>query len=89
MTINNEYGILVTLWTSGRRDFHNLTSTYVTGNSLILTSIALLINALITGDVQFLSVIIMAISFLGLWLCYNLKIAQERISAKIRIGKEN
>ncbi len=75
-----EYSILISLFSNGRRDYYNLTRTYVTGNSLLLTSIAFIINALVKGDILFLAIIIMAICFLGLWLCYNFKIAQERLS---------
>lgn len=72
----NEYGNLISLFTNGRRDYHNLTSTYVTGNSLLITAIAFLMRPLFDGNNLDIAIIIIPITSLGMWLCYNLKIAQ-------------
>ncbi len=73
-SLTDEYGYLVSLFSNGRRDYHNLTTTYVTGNSLLITAIAFLMG-LLYENVS-VALVIIPITWLGLWLCYNLKIAQ-------------
>lgn len=71
------YSELITLWTTGRREYHRLTATYVTANSLLIASISFLMK-----DVKQSELLISIISIIGLLLCLNFKVAQERLSGE-------
>ena len=73
----NDYESLITLWTTGRREYHRLTATYVTANSLLIASISFLMKNVSKGEFM-----VFFISCIGLFLCFNMKVAQSRLSGE-------
>lgn len=77
MSENKEYDSLLPLWIGGKREYHRLTATYVTANSLLITSISFLMK-----DVAKSEFVVLIISCIGLFLCFNMKVAQSRLSGE-------
>jgi len=72
------YVLLANLRSSGDRDYHNLTSTYLTANSILVSGVYILLNqGFVFG---YYASTILSIS--GLILCLQMLIAQGRFRAQ-------
>jgi len=72
----------VNLWTSGIRDYHSLTSTYVTANSFLITALAFLLKDIPNGDGSDKLIPSLAICIVGLYLVLQMYFAQSRFRAQ-------
>lgn len=72
------YKILISLRSSGTRDYHSLNATYLTANIVLSTLISLLM--FMGGDPsQGINAMIMILSLLGVFLCLQMVFAQNRM----------
>lgn len=74
----NIYKALISLRSSGTRDYHNLNATYLTANLLLISLISILL--FMGGDpAQSFNAMILILSLLGFFLCFQMVFAQNRM----------
>ncbi len=74
------YAHLVTLWTSGVRDYHSLLSAYLLAHSIFVAVIGLFVSQHPMG--RALNVVIAMLSLFGILLCLQMAIVLGRFSAQ-------
>ncbi len=74
------YAHLVTLWTSGVRDYHSLLSAYLLAHSIFVAIIGLFVSQHSTAKA--LSIVIALLSVFGILLCLQMAIVLGRFSAQ-------
>jgi len=78
--LESTYDHLVTLWTSGVRDYHSMLSDYLTANSIFVAVIGLLVSRESLA-LTFTALIILLCVF-GLLLCFQMAIVLGRLSGQ-------
>lgn len=79
-SLDTTYDHLITLWTSGVRDYHTMLSDYLTANSIFVAVIGLLISRESLA-LPFAALIILLCVF-GLLLCFQMAIVLGRFSGQ-------
>jgi len=79
-SLDTTYDHLITLWTSGVRDYHTMLSDYLTANSIFVAVIGLLISRESLA-LPFAALIILLCIF-GLLLCFQMAIVLGRFSGQ-------
>jgi hypothetical protein len=79
-SLNRTYGNLLTLWTSGVRDYHSLLSAYLLAHSIFVAVIGLFVSQ--HPIKQALSIVIAVLSVFGILLCLQMAIVLGRFSAQ-------
>jgi hypothetical protein len=78
--LEQSYGHLLTLWTSGVRDYHSMLSDYLTANSIFVAVIGLLVSR---ETLTFpLTVLIVLLCVFGILLCLQMAIVLGRFSGQ-------
>ena len=78
--LGKSYGNLLTLWTSGVRDYHAMLSDYLTANSIFVAVIGLLVSR---ESLTFpLTVLIVLLCVFGILLCLQMAIVLGRLSGQ-------
>lgn len=77
--MHRTYSILSNLWASGIRDYHNMTSTYLTANSILVAAIIVLLARASTVAPYCVS---SAFSLAGIYICVQMRVAQDRFRAQ-------
>jgi hypothetical protein len=78
--LERSYGNLLTLWTSGVRDYHTMLSDYLTANSIFVAVIGLLVSR---ESLTFpLTVLIVLLCVFGILLCLQMAIVLGRFSGQ-------
>jgi hypothetical protein len=84
MTTQREFGLktvydhLITLWTSGVRDYHSMLSDYLTANSIFVAVIGLIVSR--ESPTMSLTVLILLLCIFGILLCLQMAIVLGRLS---------
>ena len=76
--LNVTYEHLITLWTSGVRDYHSMLSDYLTANSIIIMVIGLIVSR--EPHTLPLAVLIVLLCIFGILLCLQMAIVLGRLS---------
>jgi len=76
--LGKNYSVLSDLWASGVRDYHNLNSSYLIANSILVAAIAIILRA----DVIMAYIVSIAFSFIGIIICLQMAIALGRFRAQ-------
>ncbi len=79
-SLGDTYDHLITLWTSGVRDYHSMLSDYLTANSIFVAVIGLLISRESLA-IMFIALIVLLCIF-GLLLCFQMAIVLGRFSGQ-------
>lgn len=74
------YDHLITLWTSGVRDYHTMLSDYLTANSIFVAVIGLLISR--ESLAVTFTILILLLCIFGLLLCFQMAIVLGRFSGQ-------
>jgi hypothetical protein len=74
------YGHLLTLWTSGVRDYHSMLSDYLTANSIFVAVIGLTVSR--EPLALSFAVLIVLLSVFGILLCLQMAIVLGRFSGQ-------
>lgn len=77
---NETYDHLITLWTSGVRDYHSMLSDYLTANSIFVAVIGLIVSRE-SPTVSF-TVLILLLCIFGILLCLQMAIVLGRFSGQ-------
>jgi len=72
------YKVLIPLRASGTRDYHSLSATYLTANILLVSSVSFLIFMGQDPTIGF-NAMILILSLLGIFLCMQMVLAQNRM----------
>lgn len=80
MGLERTYANLLTLWTSGVRDYHSLLSAYLLAQSIFVAVIGLFVSQ--HPMPQALSIVIALLSVFGILLCLQMAIVLGRFSAQ-------
>jgi hypothetical protein len=75
-----DYNHLITLWTSGVRDFHSMLSDYLTANSIFVAVIGLIVSR--ESATMSLTVLILLLCIFGILLCLQMAIVLGRLSGQ-------
>lgn len=78
--LNVTYEHLITLWTSGVRDYHSMLSDYLTANSIIIMVIGLIVSR--EPHIFPLAVLIVLLCVFGILLCLQMAIVLGRLSGQ-------
>ncbi len=78
--LRETYGHLLTLWTSGVRDYHSLLSDYLTANSIFVAVIGLLVSR--ESLALAFTLLILLLCIFGLLLCLQMAIVLGRFSGQ-------
>lgn len=78
--LNSSYEHLLTLWTSGVRDYHTMLSDYLTANSIIIMVIGLIVSR--ESHTLPLTVLIVLLCVFGILLCHQMAIVLGRLSGQ-------
>jgi hypothetical protein len=78
--LNSTYEHLLTLWTSGVRDYHTMLSDYLTANSIIVMVIGLIVSR--ESHTLPLTVLITLLCVFGVLLCLQMAIVLGRLSGQ-------
>jgi hypothetical protein len=78
--LEQSYRYLLTLWTSGVRDYHSMLSDYLTANSIFVAVIGLLVSR--ESLVLPLTVLIVLLCVFGILLCLQMAIVLGRFSGQ-------
>ena len=78
--LNSTYEHLLTLWTSGVRDYHTMLSDYLTANSIIVMVIGLIVSR--ESHTLPLTVLIVLLCVFGILLCLQMAIVLGRLSGQ-------
>jgi hypothetical protein len=74
------YKNLLTLWTSGVRDYHTMLSVYLTANSIMVAVIGLIVSR---GSLALsFTVLIVLLCIFGILLCLQMAIVLGRLSGQ-------
>lgn len=79
-SLESTYDHLITLWTSGVRDYHTMLSDYLTANSIFVAVIGLLVSRESLA-LPFTGLIVLLCVF-GLLLCFQMAIVLGRLSGQ-------
>ena len=74
------YNNLVSLWTSGVRDFHSLLATYLTANSIFVAAIGFLLARQPTTTV--FTIVVMILCILGMLITLQMALVLARFDAQ-------
>jgi hypothetical protein len=74
------YNHLITLWTSGTRDYHSMLSDYLTANSIFVAVIGLIVSR--ESPTLSLVVLILLLCIFGILLCLQMAIVLGRLSGQ-------
>jgi len=74
------YDHLITLWTSGVRDYHSMLSDYLTANSIFVAVIGLIVSR--ESPTLSLVVLILLLCIVGILLCLQMAIVLGRLSGQ-------
>ena len=83
--LEKSYSMLSNLWASGIHDYHNLTSAYLTANSILVAAIAII---LLVGVIT-TYIVSIAFSIIGLIICLQMGIALGRFRAQNAYWERN
>ena len=75
-----DYDHLITLWTSGVRDYHSMLSDYLTANSIFVAVIGLIVSR--ESPTMSLTVLILLLCIFGIFLCLQMAIVLGRLSGQ-------
>jgi len=78
--LHETYEHLLTLWTSGVRDYHSLLSDYLTANSIFVAVIGLMVSR--ESLALLFTVLILVLSIFGVLLCLQMAIVLGRFSGQ-------
>ena len=78
--LDSTYEHLLTLWTSGVRDYHTMLSDYLTANSIIVMVIGLIVSR--ESHTWPLTVLIVLFCIFGILLCLQMAIVLGRLSGQ-------
>jgi hypothetical protein len=78
--LETTYGHLLTLWTSGVRDYHTMLSDYLTANSIFVAVIGLLVSR--ESLALPFTILIVLLSVFGIMLCWQMAIVLGRFSGQ-------
>ena len=78
--LHETYEHLLTLWTSGVRDYHSLLSDYLTANSIFVAVIGLMVSRESLALV--FTILILVLSVFGVLLCLQMAIVLGRFSSQ-------
>ncbi|SDH69283.1 MULTISPECIES: hypothetical protein [unclassified Nitrosomonas] len=74
------YEHLLTLWTSGSRDYHNMLSAYLTANSIFVAVIGVMVSR--ESLALPFTILIILLSVFGILLCWQMAIVLGRFSRR-------
>lgn len=77
-----DYDHLITLWTSGVRDYHSMLSDYLTANYIFVAVIGLIVSRESPGMSLSLTVLILLLCIFGILLCLQMAIVLGRLSGQ-------
>src|SRR5678810_1039422 len=77
---NSTYERLLTLWTSGVRDYHTMLSDYLTANSIFVAVIGLIVSR--ESPALSFTVLIVLLCVFGILLCLQMAIVLGRLSGQ-------
>ena len=78
--LHETYKHLLTLWTSGVRDYHSLLSDYLTANSIFAAIIGLMVSR--ESLALLFTILILVLSIFGVLLCVQMAIVLGRFSCQ-------
>ncbi|HEX9155656.1 MAG TPA: hypothetical protein VF819_08835, partial [Nitrospira sp.] len=78
--LEQSYGYLLTLWTSGVRDYHSMLSDYLTANSIFVAVIGLTVSR--ESPALSFTVLILLLCVFGILLCLQMAIVLGRFSGQ-------
>jgi hypothetical protein len=78
--LTTTYDHLITLWTSGARDYHSMLSDYLTANSIFVAVIGLIVSR--ESPTLSLVVLILLLCIFGILLCLQMAIVLGRLSGQ-------
>ena len=78
--LHETYEYLLTLWTSGVRDYHSLLSDYLTANSIFVAVIGLMVSR--ESLALLFTILILVLSVFGVLLCLQMAIVLGRFSGQ-------
>lgn len=78
--LHETYKYLLTLWTSGVRDYHSLLSDYLTANSIFVAIIGLMVSR--ESLALLFTILILVLSIFGVLLCLQMAIVLGRFSCQ-------
>ncbi|HEC82561.1 MAG TPA: hypothetical protein ENI53_01585 [Thermoplasmatales archaeon] len=76
--LEKNYRMLSNLWASGIRDYHNLNSSYLTANSILIAAIAIILRM----GVVTTYIVSIVFSFIGILICLQMGIALGRFRSQ-------
>jgi len=79
-TLESTYDHLITLWTSGVRDYHTMLSDYLTANSIFVAVIGLIVSR--ESPAMSFTVLILLLGIFGILLCLQMAIVLGRMSGQ-------
>ena len=79
-TMQSDYNHLLTLWTSGVRDYHSMLSDYLTANSIFVAVIGLLVSRE-SVDLPF-TIVIILLTVIGILMSVQMAIVLGRFSGQ-------
>jgi len=79
-SLKTEYDHLITLWTSGVRDYHSMLSDYLTANSIFVAVIGLIVSREL--PTMSLMMLILFLCIFGFLLCLQMAIVLGRLSGQ-------
>ena len=77
-----DYDHLITLWTSGVRDYHSMLSDYLTANSIFVAVIGLIVSRESPAMSLSLTVLILLLCIFGILLCLQMAIVLGRLTGQ-------
>ncbi len=78
--LESTYDHLITLWTSGVRDYHTMLSDYLTANSIFVAVIGLIVSR--ESPAMSFTVLILLLGIFGILLCLQMAIVLGRMSGQ-------
>jgi hypothetical protein len=78
--LETTYDHLITLWTSGVRDYHTMLSDYLTANSIFVAAIGLILSR--ESPAMSFTVLILLLCIFGILLCLQMAIVLGRLSGQ-------
>lgn len=85
--LHETYEHLLTLWTSGVRDYHSLLSDYLTANSIFVAVIGLMVSR--ESLALLFTILILVLSVFGVLLCLQMAIVLAAFLVKMLYGSGN
>jgi hypothetical protein len=79
-TMQSEYSHLLTLWTSGVRDYHSMLSDYLTANSIFVAVIGVLVSR--ESLALSFTIVIVLLSMIGILMSVQMAIVLGRLSTQ-------